>query len=160
MQAGLVQRVLHAVSALALLLPAAACISMSFGALHQWDPAKTQQRPAFEPYLEIELYVAIGLSILVAIPSVANAAIAVVRLARPAAFFRTAVVTMALAAAGAAAPVLIRVILPWEDPYDGFGSPLATLLGIIALAVLGLPFGIMGLVVLILQVRSVRRTIE
>jgi hypothetical protein len=47
----------------------------------------------------------------------------------------------------AAGPMLIRGALPWEDPYSGEGSPLATLISIVALGVFGAVASIPGVVV-------------
>jgi len=105
--------------------------------LYRWDPAfNSDIRHGGSSDVALQLRIGVALSI---VPAV----LAVVCITQTALCLRTrrvkglrmAVIWGALAAVG---PAVSHVALPWEDPYTGDGSPLATLIGIVALGVFGM----------------------
>jgi len=132
-------------------------VSIVLSSFERWDPAFNSEIPrsATSADVVLQLRIAAGLSAIGGLLAVSCLVLSLCCIVnrRPRAL-KAAVVCGVLAAA---LPILVQVVLPWEDPYTGQGSPLATLIGLVILSVFAALSAIPGLIVTACGIRSAKR---
>jgi hypothetical protein len=114
-------------------VPSAFALLLAAVSYARWDSPPTD-RPFVTPKhlgLQIGLALALGIAafLFAAADVLVNASTHPARGRR-----RTVKVIAVLAVFVTLSPAAVRIVLPWEDPYDMTGSPLATLFGVIFFA--------------------------
>jgi hypothetical protein len=133
-------------------------ILLAIGAREQWDPTLNPEIPSTVRSAETAgwLRTCVYLSMVPMCLAVACAAQSA--LCFRGRRIRSMLIATCFGTVAAAGPMLIRIVLPWEDPYSGQGSPLATAISIVALGMLGATVSLPGLVVAWIASRAARRS--
>jgi hypothetical protein len=145
-------RCVHACWACALWAPATIGVCMSVAALTLWNPQAASEPPAFHfsrATLAIHLWVVLVGALVLAAIALAHLSYAMFSAFGRCRWHNATHWIVVSVIPVAAAPAVIHSVLPWEDPYDGSGSPTAGLLGLIILGVVSTIFAMPGFALLL-----------